>query len=349
MENIFSTLYKYKPQPNMMPTENFLTESFKFILNLDESLCKIFIKYIAPDKKFIGPYDIESQKRYGNSIIDLHITDKRGQKILIEIKVGAKENRYLEEDEKSDYGQIDKYLRLNKGYVCFIAKEEGEVEIKNDKDKYLGQFEWFEIYRLIFDYVKSHKLNSVKRIFINNFLNFMKDLDMQSFVGFDKQDIKFLQIDCFAFVDKLVTFLRHATKDRRTKELLKKLQIEIKDNTPKFYEKWGQVVLRLKNNKWKTQSIELGFIYNPLENEKNGLYYYQGVYVSNKHVEVFKNFKTNKKYFVKSEDANWLVDKHIFFSDFIKNGEAEAVSYIYQSLLELEKSGVVAELDKMKI
>jgi hypothetical protein len=350
MENIFSTLYKYKPQPNMTPTENFFTESFKFVLNIDESLCNIFIKKIAPDKKFIGPYNIESQKNYGDSIIDLHITDRKGQKILIEIKVSAKENRYLEEDEKNDYGQIEKYLRLNKGYVCFIAREEGNVEIKNNKDKYLGQFEWFEIYQLISDYIKSHKLNSIKKNLINNFLNFMEDLDMQSFAGFDKQDTKLSQIDCFAFVSKLVAFLQQTTKDKRIKNFLKKCKLEIAYNTPKFYEKYGQVILTFKKKNWRSQSIEFGFIFDSGEDKKKGLYYYQGIMVPDKYTRSFKDLKINKKYFSRSEETGWLIEKNIAFNYFIKDGKVDkAINYIYKSLLELEKSGIIAELDKIKI
>jgi hypothetical protein len=357
MENIFSTLHKYKPQPNMTPTENFFTESFKFILNLDESFCNIFIKKIAPDKKFIGPYNIESQKKYGDSTIDLQISDKRGQKILIEIKISAKENRYLEEDEKNYYGQIEKYLRLNNGYVCFIAREEGDVKIKNNKDKYLGQFEWFEIYQLISDYIKSHKLNGVKKIFINNFLNFMKEMDMSPFEGFDKKDIKLSRNNFLDFEGKLNDFLKKIYKDNRIQAFCKKHKLSAAVSTPKRL--WNSYILILVKSDWVywKKRIAIGFsFYTPQKNDKKkeGIYYFQEVELGTKSYEEkfinhLKQIKISDKYFEKYFDSDSIpFYKEIYFPEFAKKSEKQITDDIYKSLLELEKCGIIGMLEKVK-
>lgn len=348
MKNIFSVLYKYKPQLNVMPTENYFTESFAYILDLDELLCHAFIKYISPNKNFVAPYNIESQKKYGNSFIDLHITDSKGQKILVEIKVDAKENHYLEDDQENSYGQIEKYLRLDKGHVCFIAMDEADVKIENHKDQYLGQFEWFEIYQLITDHIKTHKLDKTKKTLINNFLNFMEELDMQPFEGFDKKDVKMAQTAFFVFIGKLVSFLRVVTKDKRIKELLKRNKLEIKNNTPKYYEKDEQVYLTLGRKNWKSGAIYLGFIYDEENDDKGGLGYFQVINVSNKYVELFSDLKLKFSCFKKSENSGCLFEKYIPFDQFVKNGEKHSIDYIYKSLLELEKSGIFINIDKLK-
>ena len=133
MENIFTSLSKYKPQEQITPLENFFTESLEFILNLDPHLLNKFVKKLTENCEitFKPPFVTKSQQPYSNSIIDLEIKDKRGEKIFVEIKVEARENQYFDEDSKSNIGQVEKYLRLNKGHVCLIAKNLGEISVKS--------------------------------------------------------------------------------------------------------------------------------------------------------------------------------------------------------------------------
>lgn len=278
---------------------------------------------------------------------------------MIEVKVGAKENRYIEADEKNYYGQIEKYLRLNQGYVCFIAKEEGEIDIENNKDKYLGQFEWFEIYRLLTDYARNNKLDNVNKFIINNFLGFMKNLDMQPFSGFSRQDVELSAFDYFTFMDKLKNFFLLVMKDTGIKSFCKKHNLEVTKASPKFYEKYNQVILFLEKKKWKGSIIiELGFYYDnePTADRKSDLYFYQGIGMAPKRIfeenkTAVKDIKLNKKYFNNAIDDYdyWIINGEKVFSDFIKKGEGEAVKFIYESFLELERSGVIAELDKIEI
>lgn len=348
----------------MTPEENFFTESLRFILTLDKKLCGSFVKFIGNGKEFVPLFEIKSQVQYGNSIIDLEITDKTGKKIFIEVKIKAQENRYFSEDGKEDFGQVEKYLRLNHGYVCFIAQEQNDVEIKTNKDKFLGQFEWFQIYELFDNYIKTNKRNNLTVYFLTNFLKFMEELGMQPFQGFNKNDIKLSQTNFLDLYAKILDFLGCVKKDRRIINFCKRNKFKIAD--PIFYERWQSFGLRFKKNKkrsWVT--LEIGFCYlensnNDLqENPKNGIYYYAGIWLAREKVlkirNKIKNFNLNKKYFTENKkslafqsmDNNNLVFSDIYFQEFIKQGEKKAADFICESLLELEKKGVIKAIDKI--
>ena len=226
MENIFSVLNKYKPQEKITALENFFTESLKFILSLDKELLNNFVRKICGDKfkLFKAPFELDSQTWHGNSIIDLEITDNNRQKIFIEIKVNARENRYFDDEEKEDFGQVEKYLKLNKGYVCFIAKDQSDIKIKSHKHKFLGQIEWFEIYKIIAEFFKKNKnkLDKNNKYFITNFLEFMTEQNMKPFDGFNKKDIALAKTDFMDFYGKLLNFLEEVNKDKRIKKFYTK-------------------------------------------------------------------------------------------------------------------------------
>lgn len=357
MENIFSRLYKYKPQLNMTPEENFFTESFKFVLESDRALCNKFVEYISGRHLFTQPFKLESQVRYDSSIIDLEITDKKGKKIFVEIKVSAHENRYFEEEEKEDYGQIEKYLRLNDGYVCFISQKEGDIEIKTNKEKYLGQFEWFQIYKLIEDHYKSQKnSNGLDSYFVTNFLKFMKDLGMQPFQGFTKEDIAASQSTALGFYSKLSDFLDCVKKDNRIVQFFKKNHLKF--NAGPDFDSNQFLRLRFQKNDRSGLWADMGFQYLDLndfdgsENEQ-GIYYIFYIWLRREKIEAIKNnigkFNLSSKYVIKEECLcdGFVVYNEIFFPEFIKNGDKKAVDYIYETFLELEKKGVLREINKV--
>lgn len=352
MNNIFSSLFKYKPQPNMTPEENFFTESLRFVLAFDKKLCGSFVKFIGNSRKFTSPFEVKSQVQYGNSIIDLEITDKNGKKIFIEVKIKAQENRYFSEDGKEDFGQVEKYLRLNCGYVCFIAQEQNDIEIKTNKNKFLGQFEWFQICELFDNYIKTGRSNNLTVYFLTNFLKFMKELGMQPFQGFNKDDVKLSQTNFLDLYAKFLDFLRCVKKDRRVIDFCKRNKFRIAD--PIFYERWQSFGLRFKKNKKRIWvNIEIGFWYlsNPNDNlHKSGIYYYSGIWLSKDKIvrlrDGGKKFTLNKKYFSGQPfDGRNLIYKEIYFPEFIKQGEKKAIDFICESLLELEKKGVIKAID----
>lgn len=338
----------------MTPEENFFTESLRFILTLDKKLCGSFVKFIGNGRKFAPLFEIKSQVQYGNSIIDLEITDKTGKKIFIEVKIKAQENRYFSEDGREDFGQVEKYLRLNHGYVCFIAQEQNDVEIKSNKDKFLGQFEWFQIYELVDEYIKTNKCNNLTDYFLTNFLKFMKELGMQPFQGFDKNDIKLSQTNFLDLYVKLLDFLRCVKKDRRIISFCKRNKFKIAD--PIFYERWQSFGLRFKKNKkrsWATLEVGFWYLTSPNDNlHKSGIYYYGGVWLSKDKIlklrDGGKKFNLNKKYFGGQPfDGRNLIYKEICFPDFIKQGEKKAIDFICESLLELEKKGVIKAIEEI--
>lgn len=356
MENIFTNLYKYKPQPDINPVENFFTESLKFVLALDAVLLNKFVKYISNGNNFKAPFTLASQVHYGSSIIDLEIQDKNKKKIFVEIKVNAHENRYYDDETADDFGQVEKYLRLNKGHVCFITKDQGNIEVKSHKDKFLGQFEWFEVYRLLEEYTKND-LDKTTLYFISNFLNFMKELDMQPFQGFNKNDIAISRTNFLGFNNKLLDFLQQVKRDRRIVAYLKKHKLQIMSNSPRFFPQSNQFSLVLGKKEWSWhRRIELGFeliLQEQFPKYEDGLYYYQGLYLMPKDCylnfeKVIKTLKVNNKFYNKEFDGFWTLYKVFDFPKFIKSGEKQAITYIYNSLLELERSGVLEVLEKVK-
>ena len=358
--NIFLTLYKYKPQPEMTPEENFFTESLRLVLEADSRLLAKFVKKIIGDHEFHAPFYLSSQERRGNSIIDLEVEDRDGRLIFIENKVKARQNHYHGENEDDEHDQVEKYLRMHKGYVCFIARNHPEIEIPSKLvDNYLGQFEWFQIYELIEEYSKKSELTEVQRYLITNFLNFMAELDMRPFQGFSQKNIDDCKTNFLDTYDKILEFLNHVYKDNRIAAFCKRNNLVAMRKTPKFID--GSFKLFLGKQAWGMHKmIEFNiYMYINESNSKNedptGLYYEQGVWCwpikdyEDKFKAGTQNLKISSKFFKRTYENEWVLYKERSFAEMIKNGHGRAVSYIYDSLCELESSGVLKALDKIKI
>lgn len=355
MENIFSRLYKYKPQPNMTPEENFFTESFKFVLESDQVLCEKFVKFISGENIFTPPFRLGSQVRYNSSIIDLEIIDKDGRKIFIEIKVSAHENKYFEEED--DFGQIEKYLRLNTGHVCFISQREEDVQIKTNAEKYLGQFEWFQVYELIEEHLKNRQETSELNLyFITNFLKFMKDLDMQPFQGFTEDDIKISQTTVFNLCEKLFGFLDYSKRDKDIANFFRR--INLKFSSAPSMDRDQNIFVKFQLTNYKDFWGYFGFNFDNKDNggspsEKPGIYFFLNICIHKDKVGVIKSnvgkFDFNQKYFLDEEclQDEFVVLNKVYFSEFIKDGEKRAMKYIYESFLELERKNVFKEIEKV--
>lgn len=356
MENIFSRLYKYKPQYNMTPEENFFTEGFKFILELDPQLCDKFVKFISGESLFCPPFTLDSQVRYNNSIIDLELTDKNNKKLLVEIKVSAHENRYIEE-EGGDYGQIEKYLRLNLGHVCFISNRNSDIEIKSNGDTYLGQFQWFQIYELVEEHYKSKTdISELSSYFVINFLKFMKDLDMQPFQGFTEKDIEISHTTQFDFYSRLADFLAYVKSDERIVKFFKKHSFKFGIGSGLNGNQ--HISNTFRKESWKRFDAGFGFWYFDEETcdyysfqEGPGMYYVFYIWLpADKREQVKRGvdkFDLDKKYFSEELEGEYTVYTNMPFYKFIEDGEKKAIDYIYESLLELEKQGVFQEIGKV--
>lgn len=336
----------------MTPEENFFTESFKFILESDQGLCEKFVGFISGENIFTPPFKLESQVRYNSSIIDLEIVDKDSRKIFVEIKVSAHENKYFKEED--NFGQIEKYLRLNTGHVCFISQREENVQIKTNKEKYLGQFEWFQIYELIEEHLKNQReISELNSYFITSFLKFMKDLDMQPFQGFTEEDIKTSQTTVFDFYEKLFNFLDHVKKDKNLLDLFRRNNLKF-SSSPSM-DRDQNIFVKFQLNDYKDFWGFFGFQYDNGESssKKPGVYFFLDIWLRKDKVGLVKNnvvkFDFEQKYFLNEEclQDGFVVYNEICFAEFIKNGEKGAMKYIYESFLELERKNVFNEVEKV--
>ena len=364
-KSVFERLYKSRPQPGMMPEENFFTESLAYALNLDSKWCERFVQFVAGDKKdYAAPFTINTQVRYSNSIVDLVITDVHGKNILVEIKIKARENKYLSDDGQSSYGQITKYLRTDKGDVAFIAQDAEDVKLSEEPDHYLGQFEWKQIYNLLKEFLAAEDKNllSVNRHVLGEFFNFMNFMNMRPFENFSEQDIYLASTNFLDLYDKLLEFLSDTRKDAAIKNYCKKYHWDIpakasftpsdKVFTLRFYNKDGSKV---------KYSVEYGFVYvNKNPNYQDGLYFYLQIYVVPK--EAMETIKQNlgrislsDKYFPKAEilaDGHRVVYFETYFVDLMKSLDYDTKrlsNHIFGMLAELEDKGVfkaVSEANK---
>ncbi len=173
--NIFIELNKYRPRAAITPEENFFTQSFKIILEDNPAVAKEIVTYIS-NNKVLPPYKFETQKVYGNSIIDLEINGSNHQKLLIEIKVEA---------EESSEKQIQKYVNLQKGYVAVISKYDIDPEVTRNSNLYLGLFYWSSIHRILTRYILHNK--NPKNNLVSQFISFMESKGMGSFVGINNK------------------------------------------------------------------------------------------------------------------------------------------------------------------
>lgn len=184
----------------------------------------------------------------------------------------------------------------------------------------------------------------------------MTELSMQPFEGFDKNDIEVSQQNYFGFLDKLSEFLRYITKDKRIKSFLKNNELEIISNTPKFFEKHNQIILFLGNKKrYGNKKIELGFGYNGEDSAEDGSLihtaYYQGINCDDSSYAEFKKkieqLNINSDYFDDFEsDGYWVASKEVDFKKFVKLGEKRAADFVFESLLEIEKSGALKLMEE---
>jgi len=84
-----------------------------------------------------------------------------------------------------------------------------------------------------------------------------------------------------------------------------------------------------------------------------GLYYYQGILIYSsayysKYEKAAKGIKIKKQFFDRLFNGFCTFLKEPRFSDFIKKGKKSALNYVCDSLLELERSGAVDLLKKIK-
>lgn len=149
--NLFKSLYTYRPRGGFSPSENFLTESFAYVLRNNHNLFKDYVFQICQEEIVYDDYSIETQKSFQiNDFIvypDLTITfwnDKHKYLILCEHKWGSP----LNISQLQNYRAVlDKF----NGYrLVFIGVDEfqksGALEICDKA------FLWQDIFKLLQNY-----------------------------------------------------------------------------------------------------------------------------------------------------------------------------------------------------
>ena len=221
MENFFSKLERYALNSKKRSQENFVSEVFAYLLNENKLLHKRFLDYISSNLKakekssFLKKFrrvKINTQVIDGNNIIDIQITSQDGKnKIVIENKIQSGENFY--DIGKETINQIQKYLDSNMGFVAFITLMGAkQPEITRNKNMYLGQFYWQDIYK-IFNNIKN------KKIYLVDFLKYMEENNMIPVKPFTKDEIKNASAG-YGFVNKARLFVE--TQEDEMKEELRK-------------------------------------------------------------------------------------------------------------------------------
>ncbi len=174
--NLFINLFKYRPNDFMTPEENFITESFVYLLqdSLDNNklLFKDFIN-------FIGITEIRNYKSIiltTQTVFETNNTKKRaipdiylfidGIHIFIEVKFSA----HLNTDQIMLYQEI----KTNPKNIFTLTKY--TIEYPENCSDFKKSILWSEIY----DLVKNNSPNYSNNFLINNFLQFMEELKMNT-------------------------------------------------------------------------------------------------------------------------------------------------------------------------
>jgi len=173
--NIFCSLFKYRPNNCVTPEENFVTESFIYLLYLslhtDKALLQSFFGLLDPELllKNTDNISIETQRVFDTdlgviAIPDITISVNRNI-YFIEVKVSSELNTYevLNNENIESINQIQKYSQIktmgfNKHiYTLTVYNLKINQEINGFKKSIL----WNDVYYLL-DRLKTN----------NNFFNF---------------------------------------------------------------------------------------------------------------------------------------------------------------------------------
>jgi len=191
--NLFYSIFKYRPNENLTPEENFITESFVYLLYLskqtDKELLKRFIYLLNPKIEISNwdKVDIQTQITYNTSYSDIKAIPDISIIIdnvfyFIEVKVSSQINQYeIVNDEHSvKFDQLEKYqqIKLPKDCVKHIyTLTENIIDIPKNCDDYVMGILWNDIYILL---KQINQTNFPLDILIQDFIIFMEELQMNT-------------------------------------------------------------------------------------------------------------------------------------------------------------------------
>jgi hypothetical protein len=371
LENdLLVSVSKY-PASEKSPRENFFTECFRYILANDQKLLKSFAYSITDGRLTLrSPLRIESQVRLKNSIVDLVISDgSKKKRILIEVKIDARENQEIDEDSKEPRGQVQKYLDESKSEdrVCIISLHDETPVIKRHLDRYLDPRNWKAIYRLIERHYETGKHGVINKYIANNFLELMEHFNMMPFKGFEDEDIRQSKTRYMDLYEKLFGFLKNIKSNDEIKKFIGRNGFTCSGKTPRYYEddQFFQLEFQKRvrqGKKWRVYSICFGFEYYPTVKgwedyfpcsctpPRAGTTFWSCLWTPKETcLGLEKNHKplpVSKKYFCAQYSDNFVLYNQVHFSDFAKDGADNAMRYVIRSLEELEKKGILKIVEK---
>ena len=183
--NLFKNLFKYRPKDSFTPEENFVTESFAFLLqNSIDNNKLLFIDFI----NYIGISDISDYESVSISTQSIFETQYKlkaipdifininGLHAFIEVKISSDLNVY-KIDNKS-INQIELYQAIipdsNKKNLYTLTKY--SIDCPNNCPDFKKAILWSEVYDLINKNCSVYSNNFL----IEDFLKFMEDLKMNT-------------------------------------------------------------------------------------------------------------------------------------------------------------------------
>lgn len=186
MNNLFNRLFRYKPNDNITPSENFITESFVHLLDyslLNETpFLQTFINKIGIPIDIYKAKDIfiDTQRQFEtsiglNAIPDLCIQID-SELFVFEIKYGAPINTYsLPHKPDSIINQIEKYQAIKtnqKLYLYTIVLHSSMIDFNQNCPDFKKELYWHDIYMISKDYQSEDK---VENYLHNELTKFMED------------------------------------------------------------------------------------------------------------------------------------------------------------------------------
>lgn len=298
----FSNAFKYVKQEESSPLENFLTESFVFVLKylIDRfpcdaiSILNLFgikitdtsqLTYIKLEtqKTFYAPHDfcdknkipIENKKRK-DARPDIVIYQSNEQKpTIIEVKVEASLNQYyLKNGDPID--QIDFYENI-KGVKSVYTLSKHFIDRKGSANS----VRWFSIYELL----KENK----KSFVVKEFCDFLKENNMG-----ERKMIREKDIDILNTVNALTSLIRDAWESSN----IKKMKI---NSSPRITSsEFGYFLMRKgeKSSATKEYPHFIGINISEKENYKDAILYLVNK-PSKKIIDKFEEFDDNGWYVLK--------------------------------------------------
>ena len=191
MENLFNRLFKYRPNENISPTENFITESFVYLLDyslkyktefLQWFFERLGIKITTGDNK---SFFIDTQRQF-ETTYDLYAMPDiciqiNSDLYIFEVKYDSDINIYqLPDNPSSVINQIEKYqgiitdpkLQL---HIYTIVIHSSVIDFKINNPDFKSEILWHEIYTIIKNY---RSKDSVEEHLHQEITKFMEDNKM---------------------------------------------------------------------------------------------------------------------------------------------------------------------------